>query len=289
MRRALARNAPGRNCQRRASAPNRGSGTGRGRVGAATSSELRRSRVDEILDDSARGGATRARRGRSHVPETARTKRHLPAVASIAATTTAAATTATAAAIATAAATTVAAAATESAAATTTLRTLFRLVHAERTTVEVRAVHRFNGLLGLGRRTHRDEPEPTRLTRRAVGHDMDVRDLADAREGLTNGLSGGRKRQVADIQTRSHVSLFSRLRPRVRLRSARPSTRLPIDRRKSAPGRGGEIRRVDTSRCRRSPIRGPEVERAVVAGETSVSKSKDNGRNCPRKLFADGP
>src|SRR5579859_3982474 len=33
-------------------------------------------------------------------------------------------------------------------------------------------------------------------------------------------------------------------------------------------------------------IRGPDFERAVVAGETSVSTSKHNGPNCPRKLFA---
>src|SRR5580704_14362264 len=190
-----------------------------------------------------------------------------------------------------AAAAAMAAAAPEATATTTaaTLRTLFRLVHAERATVEVRAVHGLDGLLGLGRGSHRHEPEATRLTRRTIGHDVHVRDFADAREGLTYGLSGGRKRQVADIQTRSHVSLFSRLRPRVRLRSARPSTWHPIDRRKSEPGRGGEIRRVDTSRYRRSPSRGPEVERAVVAGETSVSKSKHNGPNCPRKLFAERP
>ncbi len=190
----------------------------------------------------------------------------LPAIASIAAAATAAAAATTAAAIAATAAAAMAATASESATTTTTLRALFGLVHAEGATIEVRAVHGFNGLLGLGRRPHRHEPESARLTRRTVRHDMDVRDLADAREGLANGLSGGRKRQVADIQTRSHVSLFSRLRPRVRLRSARPSTWDPIDRRKSDPGRGGEIRRVDTSRCLRSPIRGPDIERAVVAG-----------------------
>ena len=213
-----------------------------------------------------------------------------PAVASVAAATAATAATATATAIAAAAAAMAAAAPEATATATAaTLRTLFRLVHAERATVEVRAVHRLDGLLGLGRRPHRHEPEATRLTRRTIGHDVDVRDLADAREGLAYGLSGGRKRQVADIQTRSHVSLFSRLRPRVRLRSARPSTWHPIDRRKSEARprwRNPPRRHVALPSI---ASRGPEVERAVVAGETSVSKSKHNGPNCPRKLFAERP
>jgi hypothetical protein len=106
----------------------------------------------------------------------ARALAHLPAIAAIAAATTSTAP-ATTTAIATAAA--MAATAAEAAAATT-LRTLFRLVDAEGATVETRTVHGLDGLLGLGRRTHRDKPESTRLTRRAIGHDVDVRDLADA-------------------------------------------------------------------------------------------------------------
>ena len=77
-------------------------------------------------------------------------------------------------------ATTTAASAT--AAATTTTGSLFGLVHLERAPVEIGAVHRLHRTLGLFARAHGDEAESTRLTRRAIGDEVNVNDLAMCRE-----------------------------------------------------------------------------------------------------------
>jgi len=137
------------------------------------------------------------------------------------ATAAAAAATVTAAAAATeaAATATAAAAATEAAAATTTaattaaeataaaaaLGTLLSLVDAEGTTVEERAVHLGNRLLGLLSSRHGDEAEAAGLTRIAIGHDVDVDDLA-ARDGerVTERVLGGVERKIADVEARAH-------------------------------------------------------------------------------------
>jgi hypothetical protein len=90
------------------------------------------------------------------------------------------------------------------------LRAFLSFVDAERTPIERRSVHGFDRLLGLSRRAHRDEAEAARLPGSSVGDDMNVRDLAYARECFTHGFVRGGKRQISDVQTRSHRSLSSR-------------------------------------------------------------------------------
>src|SRR5579859_236400 len=197
-------------------------------------------------------------------------EKRLPAVATIAiATAATAATTVTAAAAM--------AATPEAAAAATALRALLGLVDAQRAPVEVGAVHLLDGLLGLGLRAHRHEAEAARLARGPVGDDVDVRDLTDAREGLAHGVDGGRKRQIADVQTRSHVSLLSVAAsspPQKGVRANELACHPNQPRNRGSKARDGEIRHVHTLPSPSSAIRGPESRESVVAGETSVSNPR---------------
>src|SRR5260221_11395679 len=133
-----------------------------------------------------------------------RLRGRLPAVASIAAA--AAATTAAATAISTttaAAPTTTAAAA----AATAARLALLSLVHAERATVEDRAVHPLDrGGCVLGG-AHRDEREATRAAALAVGDDVHVRDLSGLGERRAHGVEGRVERKVADVESVTHSLL----------------------------------------------------------------------------------
>jgi hypothetical protein len=125
------------------------------------------------------------------------------AAAAATATTAASAATTTAAAAATA--TTKAAAAT-AATTTTAIGTLLRLVHAKGTTVEHRAVElsdRFGSLLIC---THGHESKTARLTRLAIGHQVNVGHFADGGEGAAHTLGRRAERQVSDINTISHMS-----------------------------------------------------------------------------------
>jgi hypothetical protein len=125
------------------------------------------------------------------------------------ATATAAATSAAAAiATATAAATSAAAAA----AATATL-TLLRFVHAKGSAVEHRAVHFGDRLLSLGVVAHGDESESARFAGLAIGGDVDVADFTKGREGCANGVRRRVERQIANVETITHVlrSIHSRL------------------------------------------------------------------------------
>jgi hypothetical protein len=133
------------------------------------------------------------------------------AATATAAAATAAAAATTAEAAAAAAATTAAAAAAEATAATAAaaLGTFLSLVDAQRTTVEVRAVHGRDGSLCLLLVGHRDETEAARATGFAIGHDVRVSDLARAGECLAQNVRGGVKREIADVEAIAHL-LFSR-------------------------------------------------------------------------------
>jgi hypothetical protein len=79
----------------------------------------------------------------------------------------------------TAPATTTTAAATATAATTaTTTGSLFRFVDLEGSPVEIGAVHRLHGALGLFTRAHGDKAETTRLTRGAIRNEVNVNDFA---------------------------------------------------------------------------------------------------------------
>jgi len=130
------------------------------------------------------------------------------AAAAAATTAATAATTAAAIATATAAATSAAAAA----AATATL-TLLRFVHAKGSAVEHRAVHFGDRLLSLGVVAHGDESESARFAGLAIGGDVDVADFTKGREGCANGVRRRVERQIANVETITHVlrSIHSRL------------------------------------------------------------------------------
>lgn len=135
------------------------------------------------------------------------------AATTVAAATTAAATvatTATTAAAAEAAATTAAAEATAAA-----FLTRLRLVDAQRTTIEVGAVHRLDRGLRVRVVRHLDEREAARATRVTIEHDLDLGHLtAIGAECRTQDVLGGLKGEVANVQSRTHRSddLFSLLR-----------------------------------------------------------------------------
>ena len=126
--------------------------------------------------------------------------------AAFAATTTAAATSTTTAAATTAAAEAAATSATAAtaAAATAAVLTLFCFIHAKRATFEHCAVHICDCLGSFLSRAHGDEREATGLSRLAVGHDVDVGDLADCCERCADRISGGVKRKIADVKTITH-------------------------------------------------------------------------------------
>jgi hypothetical protein len=144
------------------------------------------------------------------------------AITAAATTATAAATTATAAAAATAATTTTATAAiaattattaTTTAAAATTTLTFLRFIHAQGSAVEHRAVHLGDRLLGLGIAAHGNESETARLARFAIGRDVYVAHLAKGGESGANGVRSCVERQIANVETVTHVlrSIQSRL------------------------------------------------------------------------------
>jgi hypothetical protein len=114
-----------------------------------------------------------------------------PIAAAISTATTAAATAATTTAAAATAAAAAAATRTTTAATTaaaTTLRALFGLVNAKRTSVDHLAVDAFDGALGLLVRTHGDECEAAGLPSGAISHDVDISHFAVLREGCADGL-----------------------------------------------------------------------------------------------------
>jgi hypothetical protein len=101
-------------------------------------------------------------------------------------------------------ATTTATATASASAETAALGALLGFVHTQSAAIKRCTVHCFDGLLSLCRGAHRDKSEAARLTRRTVGHDVDVGNLTDACECLTHGVDRGRKGKVADVKTRSH-------------------------------------------------------------------------------------
>src|SRR5688500_4470744 len=108
-----------------------------------------------------------------------------------------------------AAAAPVSAAAGTSAAASATaapaLGTVLGLVDAQRAAVEVGAVHLLDRRLGrLGGR-HLDEGESARSPGLPLDHQLDLDDLAELGEGVTEGLVGGRERQVTYVESISHL------------------------------------------------------------------------------------
>jgi flagellar basal body-associated protein FliL len=114
-----------------------------------------------------------------------------------------------AAAAATAAAEATAAAATAAAttAAAATRLTFFSFVHANRPTLDERAVQLRDRILRFLGTTHRDETEAARLSAFAIRHNVDVNHFADRSEGGAQCLRRRLKRQVAYIQTITHGSL----------------------------------------------------------------------------------
>jgi hypothetical protein len=126
---------------------------------------------------------------------------------------TAAATTTTAAAVAAAttaakaaAATTAAAkAAASSTAAAAAFSARLRLVHAQRTPIDVLAVERLDGTLRILFAFHLDERKTTRATGVPVEHDLDVGHLAAvAFERGAQGIFGGLEGEVSYVQSRTH-------------------------------------------------------------------------------------
>jgi hypothetical protein len=127
----------------------------------------------------------------------------------------AAATTTTAAAAVAAAATTTEAAAATTAAAKATAATAaaaaaafsarLRLVHAQRTPIDVLAIERLDGALRILFAFHFDERKATRATGVPVEHDLDVGDLAAvAFERGAQGVFGGLEGEVSYVQSRTH-------------------------------------------------------------------------------------
>src|SRR5688572_4697329 len=84
-----------------------------------------------------------------------------------------------------------AAAAAATTAATGAGTTLFSLVDAQGTTVEVGAVHLGDRLLGALRSGHRHEGEAARAAGLAVEHELGLGHVAALREETLNGLLGG--------------------------------------------------------------------------------------------------
>jgi hypothetical protein len=206
--------------------------------------------------------------GSPSLPSMAGSPAVLPAVTAIAVATTTTATAITAA-TATTTPTPVAATATAATAEATTLRPLLGLVDSQRAAVERRPVHRLDRFRGFGWRAHRHEAEAPRLARGAIRHDVDVSHLADARKGFAHRLDGGGKRQIADVKTRSHVSLLSRMRQETTPEGAFNPSLLSDPPRDQEPCRDGEIRRVQhvAVTFEREPHSHVLSERATLPGE----------------------
>ena len=123
------------------------------------------------------------------------------------------ATTTTAAATATA---TTAAAATAAAAkftttATAAARTLFaraRNVNSERASIQLLAVHGFNGFLRLVRRTHGDECEAARAAAHTVHHQVGFDDRAVGSKCVLEVVLSGVEGKISNKQFRTHVMSY---------------------------------------------------------------------------------
>jgi hypothetical protein len=110
-----------------------------------------------------------------------------------------------AAATVTATATTAAATTATTEATTATFLAWLGFVDTQRTTVDVSAVQRLDRTLSILLGCHFDECKTTRTTGIAVEHDLDVCDLAAVPfKGGAQGVLGGLKREVANVQSRSH-------------------------------------------------------------------------------------
>jgi hypothetical protein len=191
------------------------------------------------------------------------------AAAVIAATTTSAATAAAAVATAAAAATTaIAAAATATtaaaiaaattaaaaeAAATTATAAAFlaRLgfIDAQRTTIEVGAVHRLDGGLPILVRGHFHEREATRTTSVPVEHDLDLRHLpAVAAECSAQRILGGLEGEVTYIQSRTHLTITSPFADGMHRRSKGRTPPVPNELGKARVSAGSKIDRQNNGR-----------------------------------------
>src|SRR5262249_38151388 len=145
------------------------------------------------------GADTRRERGNSRAARR-RVVVALPAIATAAATAAAATTAVAAAATAAAAATTAAAAAGLA---------LLGLVDAQRTAVELRAVHRLDRRLCVSIRRHLDEREAARAAGVAIEHDAAALDLAAiGAERGSQGLLCGVERKIAYVETLAHRTTF---------------------------------------------------------------------------------
>lgn len=93
----------------------------------------------------------------------------------------------------------------EAARTATTTGALLRLVHAQRASVEVGAVHRSDRRLRLGLGGQFDECEATRSARLAVHHQEDIRHRTPVgAERISEGLFSRAVCQVAYVESRSH-------------------------------------------------------------------------------------
>src|ERR1700722_3764484 len=145
------------------------------------------------------------------------------------------------------------------------LRALFGLVHAKRTPVERRPVHRLDGVGGLVRVAHRHEAEAARLAALAVIDDVHVRHFARCRERLPEGLRRRAEREIAHVESIAHeihylsMAALQRGAPR-----GAPDAFHPMSRRDRRDGRDGSpvasTRRVMRHGQSRSQYRGERGE-----------------------------
>src|SRR6185503_5271831 len=111
--------------------------------------------------------------------------------------------------IATAAAATAAAAVFAPATATTTRRAVFARasdVDGQGATIQLGAIHRRDGLLGLLGRTHGDKSETARTAAHAVHHQVGFDDRAVRREGVLQIVFRGIEGEVPYKQFTAHVT-----------------------------------------------------------------------------------
>ena len=133
-----------------------------------------------------------------------------------------AATAAAEAATATAAAT--AEAATTAATAAATGRALFGFVDAQCASIKVPTIKRFDGCLSLRIGPHRHEAEASRTTGLAVGDNLDVNNLAAGGEGFLKRLVSRVEREIAYVQSITHLPFQAavRLEPMARVPKTYP-------------------------------------------------------------------
>ena len=106
------------------------------------------------------------------------------------------------------ASTTAEATAAAAAAAAATFSARLRLVHAQRTPIDVLAIERLDGTLCILLAFHLDERKATRTTGVPVEHDLHVGDLAAvAFERGAQGIFGGLEGEVSYVQSRTHRCL----------------------------------------------------------------------------------